>query len=229
MRRMTARSIRALCARRSNSRLVATAGASCAGNPSPIFAPEQKGAVNARLFDGETLAAACVVIATGARVAGLADLPKGAAFPVKGEALAIKRPASGPNRVVRTSSAYLCPKADGRVVIGATEVPGDWSLNADDARVEALKKGAAFAFPALKDAVEVERWAGLRPATKDGAPIIGPAPETQGVIFALGHYRNGILLAPATADAIVRLIVEGRLDPSIAAFSAARFNQLGVS
>lgn len=182
------------------------------------------------LDNGERLAAPHVIVATGARVAGIADLAEGAAFPVKGEALAIERVAGSPSRVVRTGRAYLCPKADGRIVIGATEVKGDWSVIADDARTDALREGAKAAFPALAAAGEIERWAGLRPATADGAPIIGPAPDgPAGVIFALGHYRNGILLAPATADAIVRLVAEGRPDPAIAAFSAARFNRLGVS
>lgn len=186
------------------------------------------------LRDGEILHADRVVVATGARLPSSGDaraplLPPGAIFPVKGEALALKRVIGAPSRVVRTARAYLCPKADGRVVVGATEVDRDWSLNTDAARVEALKAGAEFAFPALKDATEIERWAGLRPATRDGAPIIGAAPESPGVILALGHYRNGILLAPATAEAIVRLIVERVADPAIAAFSPARFAPLGVS
>lgn len=182
------------------------------------------------LSDGERVAAPAVIIATGARLAGLADLPPGAAFPVKGEALALARTGPAPSRVVRTASAYLCPKSDGRIVIGATEVKGDWSLDPDDARVGDLKKGALFAIPSLKDAGEIERWAGLRPATRDGAPVIGPPPQgPKGLHYALGHYRNGVLLAPATADALAVLIIDGRLSPEIAAFSAARFFNLGVS
>lgn len=182
------------------------------------------------LDSGERLAARHVVIATGARVDGIADLPKGAVFPVKGEALAIERIGGSPKRVIRTSRAYLCPKADGRIVIGATEVKDDWSLNTDDRRIGALRAGAMAAVPALEDAPEIERWAGLRPATGDGAPVIGPAPEgPEGLFYALGHYRNGVLLAPATADALAASIEKGRLLPSIAAFSAARFTRLGVS
>jgi glycine oxidase len=181
------------------------------------------------LDNGERLAAPCVVIATGANVDAIAALPEGAVFPVKGEALAIERIAASPRRVIWTSKAYLCPKSDGRIVIGATEIKGDRSLNPDERRVGALRNCAVAAVPALEAAPELSRWAGLRPATADGAPIIGPAPMgPQGLVHALGHYRNGILLSPATADAIVRLIAEGREDPMIAAFSAARFNRLGV-
>lgn len=187
------------------------------------------GSILSVLSGGERLCAAHIIVATGARLPRAAAplLPAGAIFPVKGEALALVG-GLGPRRVVRTSRAYLCPKADGRVVIGATEIAHDWSLNPDEARVGALRNGAEHAFPSLGDAVEIDRWAGLRPATRDDAPIIGPAQNAPGVILALGHYRNGILLAPATADAVRRLVTEGG-EPAIAAFSAARFNKLGVS
>lgn len=178
---------------------------------------------------GERIAAGAVVIAAGARIEGLSPLPAGAVFPVKGEALALAKVEAAPRHVVRTSRAYLCPKSDGRVVIGATEVAGDWSLNTDNARVNALREGAIAAFPALNGASEIERWAGLRPATRDGAPILGAAPDgPTGLYYALGHYRNGVLLAPATARAIADLILTGGPAPD-AAFSAARFNKLGVS
>lgn len=176
-----------------------------------------------RLSSGERLAAGAVVIATGARLEGLAGLPPGSIFPVKGEALALARASASPSRVIRTRSAYLCPKADGRLVVGASEIAGDASINTDAARVERLKKGAVRAVPALAAGVEIERWAGLRPATADALPVIGPAPDgPKGLHYALGHYRNGVLLAPATADAIHRLIAHGQAPPP--AFSPARFH-----
>lgn len=181
------------------------------------------------LRSGERLYADKIVIATGARTAGVASLPQGTVFPVKGEALAITNMPGGPSRVVRTRRAYLCPKSDGRVVIGATEIPRDWALTTHATRVDDLRNGAEAAFASLVPAVEVERWAGLRPATRDGAPIIGPAPHgPDGVFYALGHYRNGVLLAPATADAIAEWAKTGVAPSSIAAFSAARFTDLGV-
>lgn len=186
-------------------------------------------AAGVTLDSGETIDADHIIVATGARIEGVVDLPDGAIFPVKGEALAVEQTNASPKRVVRTAHAYLCPKSDGRVIIGATELNGDRSLNTDDHRVSDLRIAAEVAFPALEQAKEIERWAGLRPATIDGAPIIGPAPSTPGLIYALGHYRNGILLAPATADAVASLIETGRAGSEIAAFSAARFTELGVS
>lgn len=194
-----------------------------------VAAIEQKdGAVSGvHLASGERRAAGAVIIATGARIEGLSPLPPGAVFPVKGEALALER-AAGPARVVRTRSAYLCPKADGRLVVGATEIAGDASLTADAAHIDRLKRSALRAVPALSARAETGRWAGLRPATADAAPIIGPAPGgPAGLILALGHYRNGVLLAPATADAIHRFITRGTAPPP--AFSAARFTETAAS
>lgn len=162
-----------------------------------------------RLAGGERLSAGAVILATGARMDGLSPLPPGAMFPVKGEALALASGAGAPARVIRTRSAYLCPKADGRIIAGATEIERDRSLTTDSARIGALTAGAVRAAPALAGAREIERWAGLRPATADGLPIIGPAPEgPKGLLCALGHYRNGVLLAPATADALLMMIAQ---------------------
>lgn len=182
------------------------------------------GAVSgAVLAGGARLAAGAVILATGAAIAGFDGLAPGAIFPVKGEALALARGPGAPSHVIRTRSAYLCPKADGRIIVGATEIARDRSLTTDAARIEAMKRGAARAAPALTRAPEIERWAGLRPATADGLPVIGPAPGgPKGLFYALGHYRNGVLLAPATADAIARLVIEGAGAP--ADFSAARFS-----
>lgn len=174
------------------------------------------------LSTGQRLAAGSVILATGAQIDGIGLSLASCVFPVKGEALALTRGAGAPALVVRTRSAYLCPKADGRIIVGATEIAGDRTLDADDARIAALKKGAVRAAPLLAGAAEVERWAGLRPATPDSLPIIGPAPAgPRGLYYALGHYRNGVLLAPATAAALARLIISG--DPAPDAFSATRF------
>lgn len=176
------------------------------------------------LAGGARLAAGAVILATGAAIAGLGGLSPSAIFPVKGEALALARGPGAPSRVVRTRSAYLCPKADGRVIVGATEIARDRSLSTDKARIDAMKQGAVRAAPALAQSAEIERWAGLRPATGDSLPIIGSAPEgPSGLFYALGHYRNGVLLAPATAAALAKLILKGKGAEALAPFSAGRF------
>ncbi|HXI86451.1 MAG TPA: FAD-dependent oxidoreductase, partial [Parvularculaceae bacterium] len=145
-------------------------------------------------------------------------------FPVKGEAVALWAGDDNLRLVVRAPGAYLCPKADGRLVVGATEIAGETSLDPSPAAIDGLKQAGAAAFPASAGFLEAERWAGLRPATPDAAPILGLVPAgPDGLFFALGHYRNGVLLAPETAAALAPLILRGEHCAGLAAFSAARF------
>lgn len=174
------------------------------------------------LESGETIEGDAIVIATGA-FAQICDLAP-PVFPVKGEALALDLGDIPFARVVRTKHAYLCPKAGGRLVIGATEAPHEASLDPSSSRVEALKRAAIDAAPALSSCAELERWAGLRPGTPDGAPILGrPAESPEGLFLALGHYRNGVLLAPETAEKLTSLILEGENASALGAFSLDRF------
>lgn len=159
--------------------------------------------VRMRLASGGAISADRAIVSTGAgafarRLSGNASI----VTPVKGEALAFAPGAAVPRRVIRGRNAYICPRQDGRVVIGATERPGDASLETDDERVDGLRAAATRIVPAFERANESSRWAGLRPVAPDGAPIIGPAAGDPRVIYAIGHYRNGILLAPATAEII---------------------------
>jgi glycine oxidase len=172
---------------------------------------ERSGRIVITETSGADLVAEKAILAAGSfahKIAG-ARSPRGfRIFPVKGEALALQ---GAPLRhVVRSDGAYLCPKADGRTVIGATSLPNDETSEVDEARIAALRVRAEALCAALRALPEQERWSGLRPATEDGAPIIGPDPEgPESLFYALGHYRNGVLLAPATAAAIVRRLRSG--------------------
>ena len=172
---------------------------------------------------GERIAAGMTLVASGAfsiSSAGIGDF----LTPVKGEALSVAGSGTPLRRVVRGSNAYLCPKADGRLVIGATEAPGETSLDPAPDAIERLRSAAAHIAPLPAAAPEWARWAGLRPGTRDGAPIIGPAENgAEGLIYALGHYRNGVLLAPATAEALTKYCLDGTVSPEIEAFTPARF------
>ncbi len=173
--------------------------------------------------DGARVTAGKVVIAGGA-VSGLA--PGALVFPVKGDATALGIEEGALTRVVRAPGAYLCPKAGGRLVIGATETRGRDDAIVDDAAVEGLKESAMRAAPFLAHAPERERWTGLRPGTPDGAPILG-ATGKPGVYVALGHYRNGILEAPASAADMAALLLDGELTAELQTFSPARFTAGG--
>lgn len=174
--------------------------------------------------EGEVFEADRIVLAAGA-VSGLT--PMGLVYPVKGEATAIRNEGVI-RRVIRAPGAYLCPKAEGRLVIGATEELGpivDYHSVAD-AAIAGLRANAARAVPALQGAEEVERWAGLRPGTPDGAPIMGR--DDNGRFLALGHYRNGVLHAPAAAEAVAALIL-GEAPPfDITPFTLERFRRAGA-
>ncbi|GGJ01692.1 glycine oxidase ThiO [Alicyclobacillus cellulosilyticus] len=134
--------------------------------------------------------------------------------PVKGQLFAL-RPRGG-GRLVRTVSApgiYLVPKRDGTIVAGATEEHGA-GFNRDvtaDGLLQLLTALARVA-PGLTDAQFVRAWTGLRPGSPGGEPLIGPAPEYPQVIVCAGHFRNGILLAPLTAQMVLAW-VEGQALP----------------
>ena len=192
------------------------------GGPSP------RGRLLVACANGEAIAAERVVIATGAARGLVPQIP---ITPVKGEALSL-RPAAGlaPRRVIRGPGAYLCPKADGRLVIGASEVRGAEDLAPDAAAIAALRAAAERLVPGLQGAPEVERWAGVRPGTPDGLPVIGPAVgHDDRALFALGHYRNGVLWAALTARLLADALTGGSphalSSEAFAAFSPARFNQ----
>jgi glycine oxidase len=180
-----------------------------------------------RTAGGALHEADAVVIAAGAASrfidTGSTSLP---VVPVKGEAVALNAPPDAPAKVVRAPGAYLCPKADGRLVIGATESRGDETLEPSPAAIEGLKTAAARAFPPCGAFPEAERWAGLRPGTPDGAPILGRDPRgPEGLYFAVGHYRNGVLFAPLTAEILSRLMLSGEESRFLADFRPDRFDE----
>jgi glycine oxidase len=170
-----------------------------------------------------TAEAELVVLAAGAWSAGIAGLPRQLAVrPVKGQMAAL-RPAAMPIRhVVGGRGAYCVPRDDGRIVVGATVEDAGFDEHVDPAAVEALIRAAAAAVPALAAAPVESRWSGLRPGTADDLPILGEDSELSGLLYATGHYRNGILLAPLTAE-IVAALARGD-DPPVdtTPFSPAR-------
>ncbi|GJL91476.1 FAD-dependent oxidoreductase [Hyphococcus sp.] len=180
---------------------------------------EKNGAAHVLILaNGKRIEAANLVLASGA-ISGL--VPRGMVHPVKGEAVAVALEDGVLTRIIRAPGAYLCPKAEGRLVIGATEAEGRDDLVVDPDAIAGLKAGAARAAPVIEAAPELERWAGLRPGTPDGAPILGR--DGEGRFLALGHYRNGVLHAPAAAQAMAALIVERKPDFDLAPFSQRRF------
>ena len=149
----------------------------------------------------ERIRADQIVLAAGAWSAALADVK---VHPVKGQLLHLRtRAGAAPlaRRIVRTPRCYVVPRADGRVVVGATSEEKGFDTSVDAGAVHRLLEAAWEVLPDVWELEFVEVIAGLRPATPDNRPLIGRASER--LIHATGHYRNGILLAPLTAQRVV--------------------------
>jgi glycine oxidase len=145
--------------------------------------------------------------------------------PRKGQMLVVAQP-DGPRltRVLRSPEVYLIPRGDGRIVIGATIEDAGYSRQVDPAALSLLRQRAAALWPPAAEAPELESWAGLRPGSADGLPIIGRCKygDDSARFVATGHYRNGILLAPGTAHAIADLVCGIAPAIDLASFSPHR-------
>jgi glycine oxidase len=168
-----------------------------------------------------------VVLAAGAWSRGIAGLPqelRPPVRPVKGQMLALHMDSASPllNHVVWTPGVYLVPRRDGRLVVGGTveEKAFDTSLTAGG--VLTLLEAAWRAVPSIEELPIEEMWVGHRPGSRDDAPILGRSP-VEGLLYATGHHRNGILLAPVTADAMAQLVLEGTVESAIRPFGFERF------
>jgi len=124
--------------------------------------------------------------------------------------------------VIRSPKAYLIPRTDGRLLVGATVEEAGFDKRTDLATIQGLHRAALELVPKLRDARILEDWAGLRPGTPDALPILG-ATATPGYYVATGHFRDGILLAPVTAKVMAHVIESGESKYDLNAFSPSRF------
>lgn len=173
--------------------------------------------------------ASTVVLAAGAwsgAVDGLPDALDLPLRPVKGQILRMRRPsgmASLAQRIVRSPRCYVVDREGGEVVIGATTEDRGFDQAVTAGAVHRLLEAAWELLPDVAELELVETGVGLRPATPDNEPLIGRVPEVEGLILATGHGRNGILLAPGTADAVAALASGGELPEPFARCSLDRF------
>jgi glycine oxidase len=143
--------------------------------------------------------------------------------PVKGQMLYVAMPQKEMMRhVVRTPEVYLIPRSDGRMLIGTTLEEAGFDKQTVPETILKLRQAALDLVPKLADARILEAWAGLRPGTPDGLPILGATP-TPGYFVATGHFRDGILLAPVTARVIAEVILGRAPEYDLGAFSSLRF------
>jgi glycine oxidase len=172
-------------------------------------------------------AADVTVLAAGAWSGSMPGVPADVLAPVrpvKGQIVSLRLTHECPlGRVIRTPDCYMVPKGDGRLVVGASEEEMGFDTTATAGPVFRLLERAWEVLPAIYELPIESIDVGLRPGTRDHLPVIGPT-RMDGLIVAAGHYRHGILLAPATADAVAAGVREG-FDPELAPFSPARFDR----
>jgi len=168
------------------------------------------------------------VLAAGAWSRDIGGVPRGflpAVRPIKGQMLALQMDQEAPllRHVVWVPRGYLVPRLDGRLVIGATVEERGFDDRITAGGLLALIEGAWRALPGVEELPVAETWVGFRPGSRDDAPLLGPS-GIDGLVIATGHHRNGILLAPVTAQAIAAYVVSGRLPDSLRLFSPERFH-----
>lgn len=185
-------------------------------------------AAGVELAGGDRLGAGQVVLAAGCRSGQVGGLPPEVVppvRPVKGQLLHLRGAPEDPlvSHNLWGLEAYLVPRADGRVVVGATVEERGFDTTVTAGAVHELLRAAIELVPDVAELELTETIAGLRPGSPDNAPILG-ASELPGLVVATGHYRQGILLTPATATAVAELLQTGTDPESIAPFTPRRFS-----
>ena len=179
------------------------------------------------LGDGEQVEVNHVVIAAGVWSTEIAGIPPHAVVPirpVKGQILRLHDPA-GPgllSRVVRRGGVYIVPRGDGRYVIGGTMEERGFDTTVTAGAVFELLRDAIELVPGISELVIDECSAGLRPGTPDNLPVIGRG-DVEGLFWATGHRRGGILLAPITAELMAGALAGEPMSELAAAFAPGRF------
>ena len=170
-----------------------------------------------------------VVVNAAGAWAGALGLPPGVSpppvFPVRGQILVLRGGVDTIPRPLYSRRGYAVPRVDGRVLAGSTLEDAGYEKRVTAGAAAGILAAACAMAPVVGGMTLETAYAGLRPATPDHRPIIGPAPGVAGLLYATGHYRSGILLAPITAEAIADLVVEGRTALPLAGMSPGRFRR----
>ena len=190
-----------------------------------------QGAVKGLVAGDEKIQADTVIIAAGAwsrNLPGLPDSVRPPVRPVKGQMLSLRMPPDAPllSHVVWGPGTYMVPRRDGLLIIGGTMEEMEFDQRMTAGGVLDMLRHAWETLPGIYDLPLEEVWAGLRPTSRDDAPILGPVTGDHGVaglVMATGHHRAGILLAPVTAKAISDYVLSGSMDDAFAPFAPERF------
>jgi len=184
---------------------------------------EKGRAVGVRV-NGDDVRADHVLLASGA----WCDFPSvrgaiPAMRPVKGQLLSFQAEPGRVKHIVWGQGVYIVPRADGHIIIGATMEDAGFDTATDEATIAEQKAKAARVLPFLGALDVTDRWAGLRPASADGLPMLGPS-EIGNLTLAMGHFRNGILLTPVTVQLVMDFLLSGDIPPPMVPFLPERLS-----
>lgn len=143
--------------------------------------------------------------------------------PVRGQMIAVEMPSSAINHVVYSCRGYLVPRLGGLLIAGSTTESAGFDKRVTAGGINAIIQHAVEIFSGFDQLSISEIWAGLRPCSKDDLPVLGLDPGVGGLLYATGHYRNGILLTPITARVISELVIRGQSSIDLKPFSITRF------
>jgi glycine oxidase len=189
--------------------------------------------VRAVITDRKQIPADRIVIAAGAWSSQIRGAESLGVRPIMGEILRVA-PKSGTlanithtiRGYVRGIPVYLVPRENGEIVIGATELETGFDVEPTAGGIFQLLRDAREVFPYLAEMKIAELMAGLRPGSPDNAPLMGPIGDYAGLYAATGHYRNGVLLTPATGDVMLAYITNAEIPEYAKAFTPTRFSSL---
>ena len=190
------------------------------------MAPEGNRCTGVKTSVGKTFSAAYVVFAAGCWTSRIPEIARYApTVPVRGQLAALLHPGRPIRRVLRSEHGYIVPRDFGSpqtLVVGSTLENVGYEKGVTSGGMEKIFSCVNELVPELTRAEITETWSGLRPGTPDQLPILGPV-DTEGLLLATGHYRNGILLAPITAKLLAEWITDGRTSRNWEEFSPLRF------
>jgi glycine oxidase len=210
-----------------------SAGAAlCPGVEVTSLAMAGKKCVGVKTSSGEIFHAAQVVLAAGCWSSQIPEAaPYAPTLPVRGQMAALRHFGRPIQHVLRSERGYLVPRGVERpqtVVVGSTIENAGYEKRVTSGGIEKILSAANELAPELAKAEIIETWCGLRPGSPDQLPILGPV-DVDGLVFATGHYRNGILLAPVTSKLIGEWIAERRTSIDWETFSPLRFTRTNMN
>jgi len=169
--------------------------------------------VGVKLKNGEKIAAGAVAICAGAWAGQLPALVDAAPVtkkiePVRGQLLCYQADPKLAQRLLTYGNHYIVPRGDGVLLVGATHEKAGFEKKVTEAGMEELARFGQALLPALTNVRLLKAWSGLRPGMKGRHPVVGPVTKIHGLYVAGGHYRNGLTLAPATAELLAALILK---------------------